>query len=367
VTSILRLERWFARARKVVSDRFNVAGQTYVQHRVAEYRAMWQAVAEEIGASFVELADDLWELQAGGRRMRVLNDILEFDNPVTLVIAGRKPLVYRLLAEHGFRVPPYLTFALHELHQAYAFLEKYPYGCVVKPANGTSSGQGVTTHVETRREVRRAAILASLYSADLLIEPMVAGESYRLLVLRGRVIHAVRRRGLRVEGDGRSSIGGLLDEVNAERRERNQHAVDVDRNVRLTLAAQGLTLGTVLEPRRSVLVRGAGDSASHVELRTVYSEAVTDCIGAQLRADAERVARVTGAELLGVDFITLDASVGLEQSGGIINEINTTPGLHHHYQASTERFPKPAIPIAQALLDPELDLSRHGVPADVEA
>jgi D-alanine-D-alanine ligase-like ATP-grasp enzyme len=76
---------------------------------------------------------------------------------------------------------------------------------------------------------------------------------------------------------------------------------------------------------------------------------------------------VTGAELLGVDFITLDASVGLERSSGIINEINTTPGLHHHYQSSAERYPKPAIPIAKALLDPEQKLPRLGVPADVEA
>ena len=49
------------------------------------------------------------------------------------------------------------------------------------------------------------------------------------------------------------------------------------------------------------------------------------------------------------------------------SRVNTTPGLHHHYQSSGERYPKPAIPIAKALLDPEPDLPRLGVPADVEA
>jgi cyanophycin synthetase len=35
-------------------------------------------------------------------------------------------------------------------------------------------------------------------------------------------------------------------------------------------------------------------------------------------------------ELLGLDLICSDISIPLGESGGAINEINTTPGLHHH-------------------------------------
>lgn len=310
---------------------------------------MWEAVAREIGASFSVVADDLWELERDGRRMRVLNDVLEFDNPVTLVIAGRKPLVYHLLRERGLRVPDHLVFRLESLEAAYAFLARYPLGCVIKPANGTSSGQGVTTHVQTRREVQNAAILASLYCPDLLIEPLVFGECYRLLVLRGAVIHAVRRRGLRVRGDGRNSIARLIAAQNENRRP-GEPAIAIDRDCRFTLGAQGLTFETVPRAGQDVLVKSTGSAAGRVELRTVYNETVTESIGQALRADAEEAARAVGAELIGVDFITPDPAVSLEQSGGVINEVNTTPGLHHHYQASRERFPQPAISIAAALL-----------------
>nr|HQU71074.1 hypothetical protein [Calditrichia bacterium] len=36
-------------------------------------------------------------------------------------------------------------------------------------------------------------------------------------------------------------------------------------------------------------------------------------------------------DLLGVDLITPDVSRPLDEVGGVINEINTNPGLHHHY------------------------------------
>jgi cyanophycin synthetase len=347
---LLQVQRWVARASQLARTRLNLTGQVYVTHRVSEYRAMWQAVASELGASFSELADDLWELELRGRRMRVLNDILEFDNMVTLVIAGRKPLTYSLLRQQGLRVPDHVVFRLSELNRAYAFLDAHKEGCVIKPAHGTSSGQGVTMHVMTQKEARRAAILASLYCQDLLIEPVVFGECYRVLVFRGKVLHAVKRRGLRIEGDGSHSIEQLIAACNAKRRSDGLPAIEVDRDCRFTLRAQGLTFATVPDAGKTVLLRSSGDATCRAELRTVYDETVTDSIGDALRATAEHAARILGSDLLGVDFITPDASVSLEQSGGVLNEVNTTPGLHHHYHASSERYPQAAVPIAAELL-----------------
>jgi D-alanine-D-alanine ligase-like ATP-grasp enzyme len=346
----IKLQRLAARFRQTILKRLNLDGQTYVQHRVAEYRAMWRAVADELGASFVELADDAWELRLNGRRTRVLNDLLEFDDPVTLQIAGRKPLVYQLLRERGLRVPDHLVFRLDQLEEAYGFLERHSLGCVVKPADGTSSGQGVTTHVQTRRELKRAAILASLYCRSILIEPLVAGECYRVLMLRGQMIHAVRRRGLRVHGDGRSSLSRLLSATSQRRETNGQAPITIDRDCLFTVRAQGLTLDYVPDSGQEVLVKSIGATSERAELRTVYDETVTDGIGDALRANAEQAACALGSALIGVDFITPDASIPLEESGGVINEVNTTPGLHHHYQAAAERYPRPALPIASVLL-----------------
>jgi cyanophycin synthetase len=248
-------------------------------------------------------------------------------------------------------VPEHAVFDLKQLHQAELFLSRHATGCVVKPASGTSSGLGITTHVVTARDLRRAAILASLYASQLLIESMVPGESYRLLVLDGEVLHAVRRRGLRLVGDGVSSIAGLIRAENRRRAQRGEPAIGTDRDCQFTLDYQGLSVSSTPSEDQSFLVQTVNDPRHrHIEVRTVYDEAVTDLVCHAIKRNASVVAEALRSRFIGVDVITTDPSVSLEESGGAIIEANTTPGLHHHYDRKREQFPQPAPRVLRTLL-----------------
>jgi D-alanine-D-alanine ligase-like ATP-grasp enzyme len=48
--------------------------------------------------------------------------------------------------------------------------------------------------------------------------------------------------------------------------------------------------------------------------------------------------------------ITTDPAVSLHQSGGVINEVNTTPALHHHYELPRARYPEAALHVVRAIL-----------------
>ncbi|NWF73539.1 MAG: hypothetical protein HXY51_10940 [Nitrospirae bacterium] len=348
---VLRVERLIARIRKIWEEKRNSARQTYVHHRVSEYQDIWRNVAIKLGARFTVLTDSVWELELDGKTTRILNDKLEFDNPVTLEIAGMKPLVYQLFAEHGLRVPEYRTYQLDDWERTTEFLKRHSKGCVVKPANGTSSGQGVTTHIQTEHELKAASILASLYCSELLIEPMIPGECYRLLVLDGKLIHAVRRTGPRLIGDGVSTVARLLQVESDFRSSRGEQRLDIDRDCLFTLDYQGLSLESVPFQGQAVLVKSVNDPRRKcIEVRTVYNDVVTHLVCDSLRHNAEAAARILNSRLVGVDFITVDPTVPLEKSGGVINEVNTTPGLHHHYDAARESYPEPAPRILQSLL-----------------
>ena len=347
----IQIERKLARLRKMWADVRGSSGQVYVHDRVAQYRDLWQAVAESIGARFTPLADKVWEIELNGARARVLNDVLPLDDPVTLEIAGMKPLVYRMLAQHDLPVPPHLVYKLTEWKQACEFLKRYPKGVVIKPASGTSAGKGVTTHIMTKREVRKASVLASLYSRELLVEPMIPGECYRLLVLDGQVIHAVCRRGPRLRGDGVTNIADLIEAENRRRVAAGEPRLDIDRDTRFTLDYQLLSLDSIPARDQVFLVKSVNDPVrKQVEVRTVYNETVTDAVSDSMIKAAEKAAGIIGSRFVGVDFIVTDGSVSLEESGGIINELNTTPGLHHHYNPEREKFSGPALKALQALL-----------------
>jgi cyanophycin synthetase len=348
--SFIALQRTALRLQKLLIDRAGWSGQIYFQHRVAEYRQMWQQIAEAQGGVFTELASDLWQIDIGARRVRILNYKVEFDNPVTLGLAGRKTVVHRLLNAAGLPVPEHAVFTLDRLDDARRFVERHPQGCVIKPAGG-SGGVGVTTHVLGPGEVRRAALLASLYDTELLVETMIPGESYRLLVLEGKVINAVVRRGPRLEGDGVSTVHRLLDAENSRRKATRLPPLDVDRDCLFTLHYQGLTLESRPEKGRVFVAKSINDPRKYVEVRTVYTNTADDLICDSIRRDAEAAARLVGSDFLGVDVITPDPSVTLRESGGVINEVNTTPALHHHYDASHQAYPEAAVLVLQALLN----------------
>lgn len=347
---LLALQRLLAGLRKKWLDWSGRSGQIYFPQRVAEYREMWRAVAEALGGEFHALGDDLWEIASGAARTRVHLHQTEFDNPAVLGLAGKKAVVHRLLANAGLPVPRHAVFGLYDLEAAFRFREQFPRGCVVKPANGYG-GQGVTTHLQSASEVRRAAILASLYDRELLIEEQIPGESYRLLVLEGKMIHAVRRRGPRLTGDGATPVRRLIELENARRRGAGERELDLDRDCLFTLRAQRLALDSIVADGREFAVKSVNDGArKYAEVRTVYNEIVTGLVCDSIRAGAELAAKVVGSDFLGVDVITTDPTIALEQSGGVINEVNTTPALHHHYEARESRYPAVALDVARALL-----------------
>ncbi len=326
------------------------SNQIYFEHRLDEYRQMWQAIASELRVQFTELTDDLWELSFLDRRMRVLNYQLELDNPVVLQLAGRKTLVHQILKAENIPVPAYQSYSLGELDKAVEFFRRFPKGCVVKPANGYA-GKGVTTHIESIAEVRNASILASLYGSELLIEPQIPGECYRLLVFRGRLLDVVCRRGPRLIADGRQTLAELINQENERRYQNGIAPVVIDRDCLFTLEWQGVNLDSAPEAGREILIKTVHDSSGGFsEVRTVYNSNVTDQICPEIKETAERIADILGAEFIGVDIITPDCSKPLWETGGAVNEVNTTPALHHHYDAAKEKFPRPALTIAAELL-----------------
>src|SRR5258708_31228661 len=81
---------------------------------------------------------------------------------------------------------------------------------VVKPAANTGGGVGVSTCVETPRQLLRAIAWARAYGPRILIEGQIPGNCYRVLVMDGEVLDTVLRRPPSVRGDGISTVRQLI-------------------------------------------------------------------------------------------------------------------------------------------------------------
>ncbi len=312
------------------------------------YRRAWGDAAAALGAEVTPAGGDALEIRLGGCTVRVCNNRTPLDDAATLRRAGDKPEVYRLLREAGLPVLPHREFTLARVGEALDFLRRAGTECVIKPAFGTGAGQGVTTGIRTPAQLARAAAAAAAYGDRLLIEAQVPGENYRLLYLEGQLLDAVQRCAPSVTGDGRSSVLELVHAANAERRREGWQAAQVlltvDLDMRRTLAGQGLGL-------RSVPPAGTA-----VRLKTVINEnsgrenvGVVPRLCAEVIEAGRRAAEAVGTKLAGVDLITRDPGLPLEATGGVVLEVNTTPGYYYHYHQSGRPF-RAAEPILRRLL-----------------
>jgi cyanophycin synthetase len=271
------------------------------------------------------------------------------DDVVTLRYALQKALVQERLSSHGLPVPEYLEFEASNLDAAADFLERGPTPCVIKPV-GDSGGSGVTSGVRTLAQLMRARLRAWRIDDRLLIERQIGGDNYRFLFLDGVLLDVVRRRPPRVTGDGRATIGELIEAENTRRLQRAGEVLfwplRVDLDSIFTLEAAGLTLDSVLPAGMTVPVKTVVNQNTIDDNETVR-EGIADSLVEQARSAAELI----GVRLAGVDIVTTDLSRPLEETGGTILEVNGTPGLNYHYEvADTANATRVAVPILQALL-----------------
>ena len=317
------------------------------EHRSGFYTEVWRDAAARLGATVEQLDKDVLEIRLGRACTRARQSTTAIDDPVTLSVAVNKPLVYRLLAKRGLRIPNYFEFTLSSIAQAVAFMRRFGGEWVVKPANG-AAGRGVTTGVVTHFDLVRASVAAAAYESNLVVEQQVEGSLYRLLYLNGTLLDAVLRKSPAVVGDGRSSVRKLKRLENRKRlepgRQSGQALLSIDLDMRRTLAKQNFSLssvpkkGTVVTLKRVINENSVADNVS-----------ATSLLCKSIVEDGAAAAAAVGVRLAGVDVVTRDPGVPLAQSGGVILEVNTTPGYHYHYH-QRDGGVAVAIPILSSLL-----------------
>ena len=314
----------------------------------AFYRGLWRSTAARLGAVILDLPGGFLEVRLGQRVTRVKQGRVMLDDLVTLSLAGNKVVVHALLMNERLPVPAHLSYTLDKVEKGWDFLKGQGGPCVVKPVSDTGGGHGVTTGVETRWQLSQASALAATCSRELLIERQVEGDNYRLLYLDGVLIDALRRGPPTVIGDGRSSIRQLIRRENLKRAKSGRAVlgpITIDLDCRSTLRQVGLSLHSVPAADQKVRVKTATNECSERDNQTVLEQ-----IGPSLTKEGARAASIVGARLAGVDVITKDPATPLEGSGVIV-EVNTTPGIKHHYMVrNSEQKVEVAVPIMRCLL-----------------
>jgi cyanophycin synthetase len=314
---------------------------------------IWSHAARELGAEVRELPGGFLEIREGERRARVWEDWGMLDDVVTVRLTLEKKLVHRLLADAGLPVASQAGFRAGDLSPALGFLARHGDPCVVKPARGDPHTAEAAPWVCSPSHLRRAALRLGRRHRELLIEEQPPGDVHRLLFLDGELLDVLHRIPPSVTGDGRSSLGELIEAENRRRAadpEGWARRITIDLDCLFTLERAGLTLASVPVAGERVRVKTATSQNRPEDNRSVMGH-----VSPALAAEAARAAEAVGVRLAGVDVVTADAGMSLARSGGAILAVDATPGLYHHYAVGNPEQAIPvAIPVLKRLLDTEL-------------
>lgn len=291
----------------------------------------------------------LVQLGYGVKQKRIQATVASTTSNIAVEIACDKEETKNLLEQAEIPVPRgMLCYNEDDLQQA---VKRIGYPLVTKPIDG-NHGKGATTDIREWDKLVKGFLAARKYSRAVIAERFIPGYDHRVLVINYKFICAARRKPAAVVGDGVSTIQQLIDQVNADPRRGYGHEkvltqIKVDEFTLKILEEKQLTLQSILPAGEELLLKPTANISTGGTATDV-----TDLVHPDNIFLCERIARIIGLDICGIDLITTDLSIPLKETGGAVLEVNAAPGFRMHL-APTEGLPRNvAEPVINMLFPP---------------
>ena len=295
---------------------------------------VWQKAARDVGAKVVMTTHYGWAGQViykSGVTRYFRRAHLDLNPAGATEIARYKCYSTWFLEKMGFPIIKGMSFfedkfgqqlgSDRDIHAAYRYAKSIGFPVVVKP-NSKNAGQGVAK-VDNKRDFYEC--MRQVFKLDTvgLVQELVTGRDYRVVVLDNEVISAYERRPLEVTGDGESTVQELIEAKRRTARKINR-AMGLalgDYRLLINLRREKLTLDSVV-PRGKTLpllinanITTGGDA--YDVLKDVHPE---------WKKIAVDVTRKSGLRICGIDLM-IRGDIKDRPGKYWIIEVNPSPGL----------------------------------------
>ena len=303
------------------------------QHALAPLRSFLPQAAStlsvlhaafELGVPFSHLGGGTYQLGWGAKARRISRSSTDRDSAIGAAGVNRKDVTARLLRTAGLPAPVHEL--VNTLESAYSAAKRIGWPVVVKPSDA-ERGEGVQVDVQAE-DLDAAFTRAYEHSKAhlVLIERQVPGICYRIFVVAGQLLYAVRRLPIGVYGDGKLTAAQLVEKAcESDRRlppGKRSHLQPIDELALTELVRQGLQIDAVPEAGQFVALRRIESTAWGGVFEDVTSTIHPENLRAALAASA-----LCDLDVAGVDMISCDITVPWHVNGAVINEVNFAPVL----------------------------------------
>ena len=307
-----------------------------------------EAVARDI--PWIRLGtNSLVQLGYGVNQMRFQATITQKTSNIAVDIACNKEETKRMLDNAS--IPVASGSICVDDEDLEACIQKIGFPIVIKPLDG-NHGKGASINVKNIADAKAGLLFAKTYSRRVIVEKFITGFDFRVLVIDNKLVAAAKRVPAHVVGNGKESIQQLIDITNMDPRRGYGHenvltVITVDRDTEDLLEKSGYTLDTIPNGGEIVYLKSTANLSTGGT-----SVDVTDMMHPENIFLAERISRVIGLDVCGVDIMAENLTQPLKENGGCILEVNAAPGFRMHL-APSEGLPRNvAAPVIDMLYPP---------------
>ncbi len=302
--------------------------------------------AAKRGIPYIRLnKQSLVQLGYGVNQKRIRATIASTTSNIAVDIACNKEETKMLLEAAEIPVPKGTVIRTEEgLDEA---ISRVGYPMVIKPIDG-NHGKGNTTNIINREQALKAFEAAKAFSRSVIVERFITGYDFRCLVINNKFICAALRTPASVVGDGVHNIQWLIEQTNKDPRRGFGHEkvltqITLDQFSEKMLDDAGITLETIPPKGERVLLKPTANLSTGGT-----SHDVTDEVHPANIFMFERIARIIGLDICGIDVMAVDLKTPVAENGGAILEVNAAPGFRMHID--------PAEGLARNVAEPVVDM-----------
>ena len=285
-----------------------------------------EAVSRNI--PFIRLNNQsLVQLGYGKNQVRFRATMTDKTSSIAVDLASNKEETKKMLTDAA--IPVANGMCISDISEIETVIKRVGFPLVFKPLDG-NHGKGASINVKTKEEAFVAFEHAKKYSRKIIVEKFISGFDFRILVINHRFIAAALREPAHVIGDGVSTIAQLIEIENQDERRGYGHEnvlteISIDRETHDELAKLNYTLETILEKGKVCHLKGTANLSTGGT-----STDVTDIVHPNNIFIFERISRVIGLDICGIDVMASNLNEPLEVTGGVVLEVNAAPGFRMH-------------------------------------
>ena len=309
------------------------------------------------GIPYIRLNDENYvQLGQGKYQRKIQATIMDNTSILGVEIADDKERTKKILSSMGIPVPE--GASVNNYEEALLVVEAIGYPVVVKPLKG-NHGRGVTVNINNSDELFVAFQMANNIYDRCLIEKYIKGSDFRILVIDGKFIAAAHREPAFVVGNGQDTIQQLIDAINRDPErgighEKNLTRITIDSSTERLLEINQLTLNSIPAEGQKIYVKFAANLSEGGT-----AEDVTDTVHPINKLMAERIARLIGLNVMGIDVIAQSLEIPLEKGASGVVEVNAAPGFRMHLNPTKGKPRNIAAQVVDMLFPPGVN---HSVP-----